>query len=226
MTIKYLTFDCYGTLIDWKKGIESNFVASFAGGVTSNLDDIFSKYVTLESALEGDYMPYKDILRITSQKLATSLGLPSSEQAGEQFAASIVRWPAFGDTRFALEKLGKLGYKKIILSNIDRDLLRSTIANNRLEIDDFITAEDVGSYKPNKKHWEYLFKKFGVERGEVIHVACSLYHDITPASELGLTTVWVNRYRDKQPADVKPSFTIERLTDLTDVLGSLGSRTG
>ncbi len=115
---------------------------------------------------------------------------------------------------------------KIILSNIDRDLLANTIANNRLEIDDFITAEDVGSYKPNKHHWRYFFEKFGVERGEVIHVANSIYHDITPANELGLTSVWVNRYHEKQPDKVKPSFTIERLTDLTDILAALHSRTG
>lgn len=220
-TIRFLTFDCYGTLIDWREGIETNFKKFFLDEKEQIVGlDIFKRYVALEANQEKAYKAYNDVLRDTSLRLAKNLGVDPSESAAEKFAKSITHWPAFDDTAPALKKLGRLGYKRIILSNIDRNLLTGTIRNNHLEVDGFITAQDVRSYKPAKKHWISLLRAFKVKRDEVLHVANSVYHDIIPANELGLKTVWVNRYRESPPRKVKPSYVVDRLSDLFEILST------
>lgn len=179
---------------------------------------IFSGYVALEASEEKGYKPYRDVLEETSLKLARVMGLEPSESAAAKFAESITRWPAFEDTAPTLKKLGTMGYKRVILSNIDKNLLRQTIRNNHLEVDAFITAQDVKSYKPEKRHWTAFLTTFKAKRDEVLHVANSIYHDITPANELGLKTVWVNRYGESLPRKVKPSFIVDRLSSLLGIL--------
>ena len=115
-------------------------------------------------------------------------------------------------------KLGEMGFNRTILSNIDRALLRGTISNNGLEVDSFITAQDVRSYKPDKGHWLKFLRMTGANKEEVMHVANSIYHDIIPASELGIRTVWVNRYGEQPPTIAEPSFTITNLSELVGVL--------
>ena len=122
-----------------------------------------------------------------------------------------------------MRKLGQLGYNRTILSNIDRVLLGGTISNNRLEVDNFITAQDVKSYKPNKEHWLEFFRTTGAKKDELVHVANSVYHDIIPANELGIRTVWVNRYGEKSPTTTKPDFTIANLSELVGVLERIKS---
>ena len=97
-------------------------------------------------------------------------------------------------------------------------LLAGTINNSGLDIDNFITAQDVKSYKPNKEHWLEFFRTTGAKKEEVLHVANSIYHDIVPANELGIRTVWVNRYGEKDPSSTKPNFTITNLSELIGVL--------
>jgi 2-haloalkanoic acid dehalogenase type II len=179
---------------------------------------IFSGYVALEASEEKGYKPYRDVLEETSLKLARVMGLEPSESAAAKFAESITRWPAFEDTAPTLKKLGTMGYKRVILSNIDKNLLRQTIRNNHLEVDAFITAQDVKSYKPEKRNWAAFLTTFKAKRDEVLHVASSIYHDITPANELGLKTVWVNRYGESLPRKVKPSFIVDRLSSLLGIL--------
>ena len=218
--IRFLTFDCYGTLIDWKKGIEDNFRKCFigTGDDLGARQQIFEKYVSLEIQEEGSYKSYKKVLEETSMKLARNFGLSFSEDSGKRFADSITDWPSFSDTAETLRKLGQLGYNRTILSNIDRVLLRGTISNSHLEVDNFITAQDVKSYKPNKEHWLEFFRMTGAKKEELVHVANSVYHDILPANEIGIRTVWVNRYGEKSPTVTKPSFTITSLSELVGVL--------
>jgi 2-haloacid dehalogenase len=175
----------------------------------------------LEAQEEGGpnaYKSYKQILEQTSLKLARNLGLGISEGSGKRFAESITKWPAFPDTAQTLRSLGRLGLNRTILSNIDRVLLAETISNNGLEVDNFITAQDVRSYKPNKEHWLAFFRKTGAKKQEVIHVANSIYHDIVPANELGIWTIWVNRYGEKDPSNTKPNFTITNLSEMIGLL--------
>jgi len=223
--IKFLTFDCYGTLIDWKSGIESNFTKFFLKSSVEKAkvgNIIFEKYVSLEASEESNYKPYTQVLEETALKLALSFGLESFDgEAPKRFAASIKEWIPFPDKRQTLSEMGSRGLKRIILSNIDKDLLKDTLRNGRIEVDGFITAQDVGSYKPEKNHWISFFEKFGAKREETLHVAGSIYHDIIPANELGLKTVWVNRYQEKKPANVNSTYTIRGLADLLGILDSL-----
>jgi 2-haloalkanoic acid dehalogenase type II len=224
--IRFLTFDCYGTLIDWKKGIEENFAKFFsrAGGELKQNQSIFEKYVSLEIQEEGvAYKNYGHVLEETSTKLAKNLGLRFSEDAGQRFANSIGEWPAFPDSTPTLKILGKLGYKRTILSNIDRVLLEGTIRNNDLEIDGFITAQDVKSYKPNKEHWLEFLRSSGARREELVHVANSIHHDIIPANDLGIRTVWVNRYGEKSPTVTSPDFTVRSISELPSIFERINS---
>jgi len=219
--IKYITFDCYGTLIDWKKGIEENFSKYFSSSVRN--EDIFSRYVTIEAREESNYKPYIQVLAETSILLADSLGIRVSEDdsRGPLFASSITQWPPFPDTFNALKELGDLGYTRVILSNVDTELLKKTIENNLLEVDSFITAQQIGSYKPAEKHWLEFFERYGAEKGETIHVAGSMYHDIIPARKLGLKTVWVNRYGKKeQPTSNDPDWTVSSLSEVSTILSN------
>ena len=217
--IKYLTFDCYGTLIDWKKGIEENFARCFPSYTQD--EDIFAKYVAIEAKEESGYKPYIQVLAESSERLAHSLGIKisSDDSPGSHFASSITKWPAFPDTAGALSELGRLGYTRVILSNVDTELLKGTIENSQLEVDGFITAQQVGSYKPAEKHWLEFFKRYGAEKNETIHVAGSIYHDIIPAKKLGLKTVWINRYGDNPSNEkIRPSWTVSSLSDVPALL--------
>ncbi len=217
MRTAYLTFDCYGTLIDWKKGIIDNF-KTFAQFENSQNFDLFNDYVSLEAKNETGYSTYSQVLASTFLSLAHKLKLNPSEKDAYGFASSITKWPAFSDTRSALESLGKKGYKRVILSNVDRGLLEGTIRRSGLDVDGFITAEDVKSYKPRKDHWLELLKRYDISKDEVIHVAGSIYHDIIPATEIGFRTIWVNRYGERAPSKVVPTFSVNSLSEVLTIL--------
>jgi 2-haloalkanoic acid dehalogenase type II len=129
-----------------------------------------------------------------------------------------VKWPAFSDTRSTLNELGLRGYRRIILSNVDRALLEETIEESGLDVDGYITAEDVRSYKPRKDHWLELLRRYDVSKDDVVHIAGSLYHDIIPASELGFKTIWVNRYGERQGPEAKPAISVRNLSEVLDIV--------
>ncbi len=218
MAIKYLTFDCYGTLIDWKAGIEESFRKYFALDIPEGNTKIFERYLALEMQEEDTYKPYSDVLRDTSTKLASSLGMDAPAGAGEKFAASITTWASFPDTAATLMRLGERGYKRVILSNIDRQLLEGTIANNNLEVDGFITAQDVKSYKPREGHWLEFLKRYNASRESTLHVANSIYHDIVPACRMKIKTAWVNRYGERLPDGAQPDYIASGLSGLLEIL--------
>jgi 2-haloalkanoic acid dehalogenase type II len=217
MKIKYLTFDCYGTLIDWRRGIVENF-KKFAKFQASTDTDVFERYVALESENERSYTTYIQILASTFLKLAHQLNLDPSEKDAQIFAESITTWPAFEDTSTTLRTLGDRGFKRIILSNIDRMLLEGTIRESELEVDGFISADEIKSYKPQSAHWLEMLRKYHTDRTEVLHVAGSIYHDIAPASNLGFKTVWVNRYKETIPQDITPTYSVSSLSEVLEIL--------
>ena len=212
-----LTFDCYGTLIDWKRGIVDNFRRFSRSGDSNDLD-IFNMYVELESKNENDYSTYRQILSTTFLALAHQLKLNPTEEEAEKFADSISEWPAFEDTVSTLKILGENGFKRIILSNIDRSLLIGTIERSKMQVDGFITAEDVKSYKPQTGHWQELLKKYHLQREQVIHIAGSIYHDIIPASNMGFETIWVNRYKESPRDGVYPTHIVQSLSEILKIL--------
>ena len=217
MKYQYLTFDCYGTLIDWRAGIESELLGAL-GEVRVGGQELLNAYVSAEKEQEATYRKYREVLALSAMSLSSKLGVRVTKEAARGFASSVPRWPAFPDTRRFLHEAGVKGYKRYILSNVDNDLLEGTIRNNGLEIDGFVTAEEVGSYKPNPGHWRRFMEKTGASKGEVLHVAQSVFHDIVPTQALGIASAWVNRYREPMPSEVHPLLVSDTLAHLGELL--------
>lgn len=218
MKFTHLTFDCYGTLIDWRKGIETHLGDLLRrNGLPSGVT-VHSLYVKLEAEEEGQYKSYREVLRDTAIKVAEHVKVSIGEKEARGFAASVPSWPPFSDTVENLRELGKRGYKRIILSNIDRDLLKGTILQNSLDVDGYITAEDVGSYKPSPGHWNRFFEMYKTSKETTLHVAQSIYHDIIPCSELAISAAWINRYSEAAPSGVNPTYVFDDLRGLMELL--------
>jgi len=217
MKPKYLTFDCYGTLIDWRRGIEESLRRSL-GSFSLSGKELLDAYVEEEKKEEATYKSYRKVLAGTALRLSGPLGVRVDQGAAERFAASVPDWPAFPDTREALVELGRRGYGRFILSNVDDDLLRGTIANNGLEIDGFVTAQQVGSYKPNRGHWDEFMRRTGASKEEFLHVAQSVFHDVIPTQEMGIASAWVNRYSEPLPVGAAPSYIVDSMEGLLGVI--------
>jgi len=218
MKFTHLTFDCYGTLIDWRNGIELNLGRLLRKKGLAKETSIFPAYVKAEADEESGYKSYREVLHDTAIKVAKNLNVAIPYGDASQFAASVPTWPAFADTVETMKQLGKRGYKRVILSNIDRSILKETISENRLDVDGYITAEDVGSYKPSEGHWKKFFEEYGASKEETLHVAQSIYHDIIPSSKLGIMNAWINRYSEPRPTGVNPSYVFQDLKGLLNIL--------
>ncbi len=219
MKFTHLTFDCYGTLIDWRNGIESHLGDLLRKNGLAQGVSVYPIYLRFEAEEEGKYKSYRDILTDTAMKSAGHFRISITKEEAREFAASVPSWEPFGDTLESLRRMGERGYKRIILSNIDRDLLRDTINQNRLEVDGYVTAEDVGSYKPALGHWNRFFDEYKATKNGTLHVAQSLYHDIRPASSIGVATAWINRYSDAKPSEINPTYVVPDLRSLLRALG-------
>lgn len=218
MRFTHVTFDCYGTLIDWRKGIESHLGGLLRRHGLASGVSVHTLYVKFEAEEEGRYKSYREVLRDTAIKVADHLKVLITEEDAREFAASVPSWPPFSDTIEVLAELGRRGYKRVILSNIDRNILKETILRNNLEVDGYITAEDVGSYKPSPGHWNRFFESYEARKEGTIHVAQSLYHDIIPSSRLGIPNAWINRYSEAYQPGVSPSYVFGDLKDLLNLL--------
>lgn len=217
MRYRYLTFDCYGTLVDWRKGI-SEALAAVAGGSHVSGSALLAAYVAQEKEQEKTYQRYSEVLRKAARGLSGTLGTEIREDAARRFAASVPRWPAFRDSARFLKDAGAKGYRRYILSNVDTDTLEETIGRNGFEIDGYVTAEEVRSYKPRAGHWERFLEKTGAKKGEVLHVAQSVFHDILPAQRMGMDSAWINRYGEALPAGAEPTVISDSLMSLDPLL--------
>jgi 2-haloalkanoic acid dehalogenase type II len=195
MDFEFVTFDCYGTLIDWETGIRRALKQAFEGmGLTQTQEaELFELYQEEEKRIEGQmpYRKYREVLALAASEAARRLGRSIPEKLSNLLAEHLPSWGPFPDTNPALERLsteGTLG----ILSNVDEDLLAGTLKHFTVPFDLVVTAERVRSYKPGTEHFEEARRIIGADRGW-LHVAASLYHDVEPASRLGIKTVWVNR---------------------------------
>jgi 2-haloalkanoic acid dehalogenase type II len=218
MKFTHLTFDCYGTLIDWRKGIEVNLGEMLRKNGLASGVDVFPTYLKFEAEEEGQYKSYREVLRDTAIKVAKHFNVSIAEKDATQFAASVPSWPPFGDTVESLKELGRRGYKRIILSNIDRAILNETVLQNRLNVDGYITAEDVGSYKPSYGHWNRFFQEYKASKETTLHVAQSIYHDITPCIKLGISMAWINRYSEATPTGLVPTYVFSDLKSVLTLL--------
>jgi 2-haloacid dehalogenase len=219
MEMKYLTFDCYGTLVDWRAGIEKA-LREAVGNVRLGGQVLLEAYVAAESDQEYVYKKYREVLRDTLVSMSGTIGVDVSRGEAEEFAESVPRWPVFPDSGPFLREMGSRGYKRYILSNVDDDLLEQTIRVNHLDVDGFVTAEQIGSYKPGPGHWQEFMKRTGASKREFLHVAQSLYHDIAPCKALGVRSAWVNRYGEPLPLGASPEVIADGLGALRGVVES------
>ena len=198
-----LTFDCYGTLIDWERGIFAELRPWADRHGRQDLDDnvLLETFGSTEAAceLETPGMLYPQILEEVHRRLARRWGIRSTVDEVVNFGQSVPRWPAFDDSAAALQYL-KRYYKLVIISNVDRASFSKSNEKLGVEFDRVITAQDVGSYKPDIRNFDYaladLKQSLGVGKDEILHTAQSIFHDVLPAKSVGLKTLWINRRKD------------------------------
>jgi 2-haloacid dehalogenase/putative hydrolase of the HAD superfamily len=214
-----ITFDCYGTLIDWNRGIGNAFQSvAQAKGVDVEAQHALALYHEIEPRVQAaTFRPYRAVLAEAAQRVAERLGWVMDDAAALHFAASLPEWPPFSDTDAALNRLAAAGYTLGILSNVDDDLLRGTLRHFSAPIELIVTAQQVHSYKPAHGHFAEARKRIGERRW--LHAAQSLFHDVRPCNELGIPVVWVNRLRETLPPNgPQPLDTVLSLAALADWL--------
>jgi 2-haloacid dehalogenase len=201
-----LTFDCYGTLIDWETGLVSGLHAALPGLRDIADNELLEKFGRHESAIERSYQPIRGVLAASLRGLASELGLTVTDEAVAAFSESVRDWPAFPDSSEALKRL-KTRFKVAVITNCDRDLFAASNARLGVEFNWIITADMARSYKPDHNNFELAFATIPVPRERILHVAQSLYHDHVPAKELGMTTVWIDRRHDREGFGATPPAT-------------------
>jgi 2-haloacid dehalogenase len=225
---KVLTFDCYGTLIDWESGLFQALqplleAARLGAGREEVLAQFAQHEVAQQAATPG--MLYPQLLAEVHRRMARAWLVSVPDAAHTAFGASVPQWPAFPDSAAALQYL-KRHYKLVILSNVDRESFAASNAKLGVEFDAICTAQDIGSYKPDPRNFRYLIEtvsRLGHARGEILHTAQSLYHDHAPAQAAGLASAWIDRrHENKQGwgATVPPAGTPAynfRFTSMADM---------
>jgi 2-haloacid dehalogenase len=214
-----LTFDCYGTLIDWEAGILAGLRPVLAaGGVEPPDEELLAVYAGFEAAAEaGTYLRYRDVLGRSLREVAAHYGIEPGEDEVAAFGDSVGDWPAFADSTDALTRLHER-FRLGVITNCDDDLFARSASRLRTTFDWIVTAQSVGSYKPDARNFEVAFDRIGLPRERILHVAQSLFHDHVTAKRLGLTTVWIDRRHDRPgfgatpPADAIPDATFPDMT--------------
>jgi 2-haloacid dehalogenase len=215
---RWATFDCYGTLIDWNGGISRELARLFGDGEAPRL---LERYHELEPQVQADdpERTYRAVLTLALERIAESkdLALPDGEH--DALARSLPAWTPFPEVPQALGEARGRGWRLAILSNTDRDFIAASKAQIGVPFDETVVASEIGSYKPGHRHWSEFFARTHADRDRHVHVAASLFHDVAPANELGLKSVWVNRLGET--ADPVPTREVESLVGLADVLDQL-----
>jgi 2-haloacid dehalogenase len=219
-----LTFDCYGTLIDWESGILGAIRPILEVHHRKLSDDgILELYAALESEEEnGEYKKYRQVLQRVMWKMAARIVFPLTEGEFNALPDSMPLWPAFPDTVEALRRL-KSKYKLAIISNTDDDLFAQTAKTLEVPFDFVITAEQAQSYKPSHNNFQLALERSGLPKKRVLHCGQSIYHDIIPTRELGIANVWVNRRAGKRGSGAtrgameKPDLEVPNLKTLADL---------
>lgn len=200
-----LTFDCYGTLIDWEAGILAGLRRVLSPrGVTSPDDELLERYAAVEGVLEaGPYRRYREVLGLGLESVAAAYGVRPSVEELATFGGSVVDWPAFADSPAALARL-KTRFRLGVLTNCDDDLFAASNRRLGVEFDWIVTAQQAGGYKPRIANFELLFQRLAMPRERILHVAQSLFHDHVPAKSIGLTTVWIDRRHGRTGSGATP----------------------
>jgi 2-haloacid dehalogenase len=216
-----LTFDCYGTLINWEEGI-LRCLHRILATHGKDVDDatILQLYGDFEACAEqGAYRCYREVLQSVVRRFGEQLGFTPTDQEANSLPESLGEWKPWPDTVLALREL-KSRFRLAIVSNVDDDLFASTKPQLEVEFDQIITAQQAGAYKPSLKIFELALSRIGSPVHRVLHVGQSLYHDVIPAQSLGLATVWVNRPSPRtgvgavRPAQGHPDVEVSNVAEL------------
>lgn len=213
---KVITFDCYGTLIDWESGIQQFFAERLAAHNIEGVDprDLQHKWEEIQFvSIQEQYRPYREVLRDTMRMALDTSQIPYAEQDLDDFANAMGRWQPFPDTKQAIIELQKLT-KTVLITNTDNDIIAETERTIGVKFDDIITAQQAGAYKPSHKGFQLARERLGLDVSEIWHAGFGFKYDIVPATELGYTTVWVNRQGEARPVDVKETFLVGDLRTL------------
>ncbi len=210
--VRWATFDCYGTLIDWDGGVRAELVRVFG---EDRAAEQLTRYHEVEPALQRDgSSSYREVLTNAMREL----GAPKGEE--HVLAESLPSWRPFPEVRDSLEELRRRGWQLGVLSNTDDDFIAASQVQIGVQFDEVVVAQEIGSYKPAHRHWEEFFARTRAPRDGHVHVAASLFHDIAPCNELGLRSVWINRLGESADG-AGPTRELVDLLDLPDTLDQL-----
>jgi 2-haloacid dehalogenase len=216
-----LTFDCYGTLIDWERGILDGLRAPLAAhAIEAADDDLLQAFARHEAEVEaGPYRPYREVLAEVLRAMVAHMGGEATAEERAAFGGSVADWPAFPDSSAALARLHER-FKLGVITNCDDDLFAASEQRLGLTFDWVVTAQQARRYKPNPRGFELMFERVGLPPARILHVAQSLFHDHVPAKRLGLSTVWVDRRAGRAgsgatpPAEARPDVTVPDMATL------------
>jgi 2-haloacid dehalogenase len=221
--VEWLTFDCYGTLIDWERGVADALTPYLGTPAPVTPEALAARYIDVEAQVEHEaYRRYRDVLAEAGARVMRDLGRPLPPGRERALAESLPDWRAFAEVPDALRRLHDAGYRIGILSNVDRDLIAASIPRLGVAPDIVVTAEDCRSYKPASGHWATFQAHTGAGPDRTIHVAASLYHDVVPAGALGYRTIFINRRRAPITAGA-PTRVLTDLAFLPDTVADLAA---
>ena len=207
---KAITFDCYGTLIDWERAIQQFFAESMDMKGYGNVDPrtLQTEWEEIQfHYIQEQYRPYRQVLRDTLRMVFNRYSIPSNDEEADEFADSMGYWKPFPDTGDAILELQKL-VKVVLITNTDNQIIQETERMLDVKFDEIITAEQAMAYKPSHKGFQLARERLGLDVSEIWHAGFGFKYDIVPATELGYTTVWVNRQGEVRPVDVKETFLV------------------
>ncbi len=217
---RWATFDCYGTLVDWNAGIRAELERLLGASAGARL---LSRYHAIEPRVQTEHpgWSYRDVMAAVLSELASEAGVALPEDERDALGRSLPGWPVFAEVPGALAEARERGWRLVALSNTDRDLIEASMRTIGVPFEAAIVASEIGSYKPAHGHWRAFYESTGADPHRHVHVAESHYHDIVPAHELGIASIWINRLGELgTPA---PARELPDLRGLADVLDELVS---
>jgi 2-haloacid dehalogenase len=220
MPVEWVTFDCYGTLIDWERGITDALLPLLPANTDRKA--LAARYIQMEAAFEAEgYHLYRDVLDRVGRRVLQAVDAAIPDDKASPLPSSLSDWRPFPEVPAALRALVAQGRFIAILSNVDRDLLELSIGRLGIRPDLAITAEDARSYKPQPGHWRKFLEQSGASRENTVHVGASQYHDMRPAAALGFRTVFIDRHGET--LETAPTHVLRDLSSLPDVIERLAT---
>jgi 2-haloacid dehalogenase len=215
---RWATFDCYGTLVDWNAGIRDQLARLFGA---ADRDRLLERYHEIEPRVQRKHPDarYREVMASVLAELARENGKELAEGERDALGSSLPDWPVFPEVPAALAESRDRGWRLYALTNSDRDLFEASMRSIGVPFDGAVVASEIGSYKPDHGHWRVFYETTGADHARHVHVAQSHFHDVVPANELGIPSVWINRLGEGgRPAPTRERFDLVGLADVLDEL--------